>query len=234
MESGALATAEFKAFAAEVVLFCHITTRIPDHPYDDLLRAAGGKYYPTVLFMDGMGKVVGRVDIFAGLTVAKFRAAHTNTKKRLALLDKEKPSAAEQTELFLLDAGLGMMDFDAAKERVEKLGKLEGDVASKVAAVMVDFEVEDHMNPRPRGLQAVKEVGAAFYKMAKAGRIPTKSGLTGGFWSYMFAWADAEKNVEAMRYIVAEYGKLAATDQRAKPILARMKKKLKAAEGAAK
>jgi hypothetical protein len=234
LESGALATAEFKTFAEDVVLFCHITTRIPDHPYDGLLRATGGKFFPTLLFMDGMGKVVGWVDIFDGLTVEKFRAAHSNTKRRLALLDKEKPTAAEKTELFLLDAKLLMMDYDAAKERVADLGKLEGDAAKRVAEVMVNFEAEDHMNPRPRGMEAVKEVGEAFYKMAKAGRIPTKSGLAGGFWSYMFAWADAEKNVEAMKYVVGEYGKLAETDERAKRMLGRMKERLKAAEGAAK
>jgi hypothetical protein len=234
LESGALSTAEFKTFAADVILFCHITTRIPDHPYDDLLRANGGKFFPSLLFMDGMGKVVGWVDIFDGLTVEKFRAARTNTKRRMALAGKEKPTAAEKTELFLLDAKLLMIDYDAAKERVADLGKLEGDAAKKVAAVMVNFEVEDHMNPRPRGMEAVKEVGEAFYKMAKAGRVPTKSGLLGGFWSYMFAWADSEKNVEAMKYVVAEYGKLAEENERTKRMLGRMKDRLKAVEGAAK
>jgi len=231
LESGALSTAEFRTFAADVVLFCHVTTRVPEDPYQGLFKAAGAKYFPTLLFMDGLGKVVGRVDIFEGLTVSKFRAAHASTNKRLALLDREKPSAVEKVELFLLDAALGMLDFDRAKERREELGRLEGDSAAKVATVMTNFEVEDHLNPRPRGREAIHETGRALYRMAKAGRVPTKSGLLGGFWTYMFAWAESEKKVEAMRWIVAEVKKIAATDERMKQILGRLEKKLKVAEG---
>ncbi len=230
MESGALSTADFKTFAADVVLFSHITTRIPDHPYDSLLKAVGGKYFPTLLFMDGLGKVVGRVDIFDELTVEKFRAAHTNTKKRLALLDREEPTAAERTQLFLLDAQLGMLDIDAAKERAADLGKLEGEAAKQVAQVLTNFEVEDHMTPRPRGAEAVKEVGKAFLAMAKEGRTPSKSGLAVGFWSYMFGGADMEKDVEAMKWIVTGFRKVVGDDAQKKRMLAGMERKLKAAE----
>jgi len=219
---------EFKAFAKDVVLFCHVTTRVPEDPYQDLLRAIGGKYYPTLVFMDGMGKVVGKVDIFDELTVPKFRAAHEKTKRRLALIGKEEPGDAERIELFLLDGALGMLEFDEAKERAGKLGKLEGDAAKEVAAVVTNLEVADHLDPRPSGLDAVKEVGRAFHEMAKAGRVPTTSRLLGGFWTYMFAWAEAEKDVEAARWIVGEVRKLARTDESAKGYLKRMEERLKA------
>jgi len=181
--------------------------------------------------MDGLGKVVGKVDIFAGLTVPQFRAAHENTKKRLALLAKEKPGAAERVRLFLLDAKLGMLDPDTAKERAADLGKLEGDAAKEVAQVLVDFEVEDRLDPRPRGEEAVKEVGKAFFAMAKEGRVPSKAHLADGFWSYMFAWADMTKDVGAMKWIAAEFEKVVGEDARRQRMLDAMKKKLAAAAG---
>jgi hypothetical protein len=234
LEGGALSTAEFREFAKDLVLFCHITTRVPGDKYQSLLHAVGGKGFPTLVFMDGMGKVVGEVDVLEGPTVALFKAVHANVKRRLALLEKEKLTDADRVEMFLLDYELGFLEIDAAKERRESLPKLDEAAAKKVAAVMANLEVADHLNPRPRGAEAARETGKAFHAMAKAGRIPTKKSLVGAFWTYMFAWAQGAKDVKAAKMIVGEVKKLAETDPQWKSILARCEKQLAAMEAAAK
>lgn len=234
MEGGALSTAEFREFAKDLVLFCHVTTRVPGDKYQSLLHAVGGKGFPTLVFMDGMGKVVGEVDVGEGPTVALFRTVHANVKKRLELLEKEKLTEGETVQMFLLDYELGFLDFDAAKERRASLPKLDGAAPREVAAVMTNLEVADRLNPRPRGAEAVREVGEAFYKMAKAGRVPTKKSLVRAFWTYMFAWAQGAKDVKAAKMIVGEVRKLAEKDPQWKSTLERYEKQLKAMEAAGK
>ena len=134
-------------------------------------------------------------------------------------------------EVFLLDYELGLIDFDAAQERKAELPKLEGPTAKRVATAMTNLEVADHLTPRPRGVEAVHEVGEAFHKMAKAGRVPTKPDLLRGFWTYMFAWAEGARDVAAAKMIVGEVKKLAENDAQWKRTADRLAKQLAAMEG---
>jgi hypothetical protein len=230
LESGSLSTAEFKEFAKGVILFCHITSKIPDDGYQSLMHAVGGKGFPTLVFMDGMGKVVGEVDVLEGTTVAHFKTVLANAKRRLLLLDKEKLTDTETVEMFVLDFELGFLEYDDAKERKANLPKLEGESAKRVAAVMANLQTADHLVPRPRGLKAIREVGGEFHEMAKAGRVPTKKSLLAAFWTYMFAWAEGAKDVKAAKMIVGEVMKLAEKDPQWKSTAARLEKQLAAME----
>jgi len=71
VERGTLSKPELKDFGAKVVLFCHITTRIPGEPHDELLKEKGGRGFPTFWFLDPTGKVIGEPK---GRSVADFEA----------------------------------------------------------------------------------------------------------------------------------------------------------------
>src|SRR5688572_23206498 len=55
LESGPLLDDALAELGKECVLFCHITTRIPGHPDDDLLTKMGGAGFPTLLVLDAEG-----------------------------------------------------------------------------------------------------------------------------------------------------------------------------------
>ena len=48
MERGALSTAEFKEFAKDYILFCHITSMVEGEKYPKLLQEKGGRGFPYV------------------------------------------------------------------------------------------------------------------------------------------------------------------------------------------
>ena len=60
LESSVLSTPEFKKFSEKHVMFLNIMTRIRGYPDDDLLRAVGGRGFPTLVVLDSSGEVVAK------------------------------------------------------------------------------------------------------------------------------------------------------------------------------
>lgn len=209
-----------------MVLYCHITTRIPDEPYDSLLSALGGSFFPTLFFLDANGEKIGEHDVYAPRTVEAFRESLAAVKRAQELRAKEELGKAEQVELFLLDARLGMMDYPDARDRAKAFGEIDPDAAAKVNEILVNGEVEYLMQPPPRSAQDRIDLGADFAEMAAAGKVPTKAGLARSFWIYQLVWADAEKNADAYAKALEGVKKALGDDARYAKVIERYENRL--------
>ena len=98
-----LSTPEFKSFAATVVPFLHVTTRISGHENDDLLQRKGRSGFPTLLLLDANGKTIGEpkartIAAFAEVVAAARQRAHSKAKRSQAtryLMDRVLGSYAD-------------------------------------------------------------------------------------------------------------------------------------------
>ena len=85
LERGPFSSPEFARFAESVVPYCHVTTRIPGHPRDDLLpKVCGPKAgTPSIAYLDAQGRVIA---IHRGeLGVEAFQRFSEQTRRYLRL-----------------------------------------------------------------------------------------------------------------------------------------------------
>ncbi|MHC4859516.1 MAG: hypothetical protein ACYTDY_05430 [Planctomycetota bacterium] len=196
------------------MLFAHVTTRIPGEEYDSLLHALGGSVFPTLLFLDAEGGVLG--EHRWPRTVESFRESHSAVRRLLAIEAKEKPSRAERVEKLVLLGRLRRLDFDGAKAMLDRLGELSGEQAKRVGEVLANLEAEEIMSPRPATPEQAREVGGELRKMTKAGRIPTDPLLLRRFWGYQLVSAEADRDAEAFAAALEGLRKVLGDDERSK------------------
>lgn len=151
IERGALSSAEFKEFGKKVVLFCHITTRVPGDPYPDLLREKGGRGFPTFYFMDPTGKVVAEPN---GRTVAVWESTLKEVLPKMPppkakkgpkvwdLKDALKEGRAKGMVILLLVRGNKEKTTDLTEALFDK--KLEKSLA-RFLLVEIVFDKEDEL-----------------------------------------------------------------------------------------
>ena len=60
LEQTVFSKPEFVEFSKSVVLFCHISTRIPSDPNAFLFAEKGGNAFPTLMVLDEDGNVLAR------------------------------------------------------------------------------------------------------------------------------------------------------------------------------
>jgi hypothetical protein len=232
LENGAFSQDEFGGFAKNVVLFAHITTRIPDEPNEGLFRAVGARGFPTIKYMDAEGDVIGGHQ--GPRTVEGFQASLNDVKTLVALRAKENPTPADRARILISEIGLGLKDYDEAKQARAALGEIPPDETKKLDAVFVDLEVKDLMNPPPRSREAVVEIGGKFREMAKAGKVPSELFTAYRFWAFQLEWAGANKDVAVAEAAVGALKKLAEQNDQMKRMVPRLEQvleKIKAEAG---
>lgn len=230
MESGPLSTPEFKEFAKDVVLFCHITTRIKGRKHDDLLSQVGGRGFPHLVFMDGEGKVVGQP---AGRSVESFQQG----ARYLILERKENPTQAETLELIELGLGSGAMKPADAKERAAKL-KLDkaqrakvddlikaAEGQAKIAAILGQLKSQADM--QTKGAKLGKELWALYQEGVRA---PKGSREALGMFQLMIEYGATDKVLEPAQTGLAGLQEALGKEPRAKQFLSQVAARVKALE----
>jgi hypothetical protein len=116
LEGGLLSTPEFTAFTKKVIPFLHVTTRIEGRANDGMLSEKGGTGFPTLMFLDAKGEILGKP---GGRDVAAF---DKTLGALMAIKDLEKRIAAGEKNLDddLFMAQLAMGKFKTAAEIKEK------------------------------------------------------------------------------------------------------------------
>lgn len=191
-----LSTEEFKAFAAEVVPFLHVTSRVEGEAHPDMLQEKGGRGFPYVVAMDSKGEVIGQI---ADRTVAGFRAMTKKAAEYVALAAKEKRTAAEELRYVVALHELNKVDVAEARKRVEALeglddaGKKERDQFLLVLDIRSAVEGK---NPQAMGEEEKIALGKTFHEWWKAGREPTDQGAMQPFFIFMLDYAESAKDAE--------------------------------------
>jgi tetratricopeptide (TPR) repeat protein len=131
VEGGAFLDPKFADFAKDVVLFCHVTSKVPDEPHADLARAKGVEGFPGILVLDAEGVVVARHE--GPREVAEFGKLVASGRETL---DLQKRAAggdvAASTELLgrlLLFRSIDWREFD---RRRSALGTLPPELAARL------------------------------------------------------------------------------------------------------
>ena len=184
MESSSLSQPEFKEFAKDVVLFCHITTRIPGEKNDDLLGKMGGRGFPYLIYMDADGQKVGEVP---GRDVASFQKGMQVVGRYVELSAKSDPTQDEKVELLALKANLGKVDLKGAESERAAMGELTAEQAKRLDGAIAELKIADmaqSLGRRPSPDQ-MKQVGQEFWTMHQAGIVPSGDQAFQAFYGVM-------------------------------------------------
>ncbi|NUN52670.1 MAG: hypothetical protein HUU06_07780 [Planctomycetaceae bacterium] len=190
-----LSTDEFKAWAKDVVLLCHITTRIEGKKDDDLLGRKGGGGFPYIVALDAEGRVTATLE--GGRDVAGFTEMMKKGAEYAAKKAKADLPAAEALELFLFDVEVGNLDLAGAREAAAKMKDLSDDQRKRVAGALLDKEIGAVLEGIRKGTPEEKQAaGKAFAEMWKAGAEPDPDGRSfQPYYILMLDHAEATKDV---------------------------------------
>lgn len=198
-------------FAADYVLFCHITSHVEADKHQDLLEKKGGQGFPHIVFMDAEGRVLAE---HQGARDAEgFAATGAKARNFLALKAKaEGGDAGAKIDFLMAQLELGQVGEAEAGEQLKKLGKLTAEQEKKFAALMSGAAVKAVMaevNDEASALAA----GRKFLEMKKAGRPePLGEGEVQPYWILMMRVAEEDKDAavyeEALTALKARFGGL--------------------------
>lgn len=242
MESGPLSTQEFKEFAEDVVLFCHVTARIPGRKHDGLLTEKGGRGFPHLVYMDADGEVIGQP---TGRSVAAFREGAERAGAYCALVAKTDRTPAEQAELLGLQVEFGKVTSAEARAQIAAMGELDAETQAKVDATLAlldamefDAQVQEIMQSkgRPQSEEAYKkllaDVGPQFWAFYQEGKRTSSDPMaTQTYYNVLLAYGLELKQPGAARAGYEGLNAAFGDNPRARKKLAEVLKQVEALEG---
>jgi len=188
-----LSTDEFKAFAAEVVPFLHVTSRVEGEHHPNLLEEKGGRGFPHVVALDAKGDVVATLQ---ERTVEGFRKMMKGAGDFAALSGKEKRTPAEEMRLVRLLHDMDRIEADEARARANALVEPDEAVKKDRDDFLVMLDVVGELEGKNLREPAARvEVGKTFHDWWKAGREPKDEAAVQPFFILMLDYAEAEKDV---------------------------------------
>ncbi|MFO1077188.1 MAG: thioredoxin family protein [Planctomycetota bacterium] len=222
VESRVFDQEDFAAFAAKVVLFCHVTSHVEGDPYPDLLPQKGGSGWPFMAFLDADGNVLTRQ---SERSVASF---HRTLAKCEAYLALDKRSRAGEpglaTDLLIAHIAMGGLTLADAKERAAAAGKLDDAHAARLADALLSLEVTEAF-AAVRSRDDAVEVGKRFQKMWDEGRVPTGDAAS-LFFSLVMEAAAKAKDAAAYERALGQYEKVAPQGRNRERVLERLRARL--------
>lgn len=229
MEGGPLSSPEFKEFAKEVVLFCHITTRIPGRKDDDLLTKVGGRGFPHLVYMDETGKVLGRP---ARRSVKAFREG----ARYLTLSRKAELNQAETIELIELGLATGLIKPEDAKARAAKLEFDDAERArvdaliktaegrAKIAGLMGQLRSQQDVQAKGAG------IGKQIWQLHQEGVELGEDSQSLGAYHLILVYAQAERQLEPAKFALEKLKAALGNEPRAKQFLQQLEQQVKQLE----
>jgi hypothetical protein len=177
---------KFESFAKNVVLFCHITSRVSTDPDQDLLEEKGGEGFPYIVFMDADGNVLSKHE--GGRTVDAFE----KSRQDVDIYYKAKSAAAKgdkaaEADVVLSEIDFGILTKEAGEAKLKGL-KLKPEQEKRRAQVFYNAEVKD--------LVSGAALGKRFYDDLKAGKKPTKDDLLGPYYQNIMTYGEQAKKAD--------------------------------------
>jgi len=171
-----------------------------DHPHEALFREKGGRGFPTLKFMSAEGKILGEP---SGRSVEAFEAS---LHKLMAVTDLENRIAAGEKglekELFFVKLRMGQYTYEEAKADAAKLKDLDQAQQAELKSKLIDLEFDSIMEmmstvrSQEEADEMMPKVGAKFFAMYQAGKIPQGQEKLGTFWSLIMEHAEAKGDAD--------------------------------------
>ena len=225
MEGGLLSTPEFTSFTEKVVPFLHVTTRIEGRANDGMLSEKGGTGFPTLMFLDAEGEILGKP---GGRNVAAFDKTLGNLT---ALKDLTKRIAAGEKnlddDLFMVQLAMGEYKTIAEiEEKAKTFKKLTKEQKLTIAKAIVGKKVEAAMNSMERGPDAQIKVGKKFKAIYDEGLFP-EGDMEGPFWGFLMEYAESEKDGKTMEVALNHVKRIFGKEDWAQDLIAEKEASLK-------
>ncbi len=177
-------------------MLCHITSHIEGRPDDDRLSSVGGQGFPTIVAIDGDGRVLANLE--GGRDVESFTEMMKIAKATMSELEALEKKVAEG-DAEALDALIGRkvdlkrIDAAEAKKLLEN-DKLSASTKKKLEGVLATAKVEDIMKKVTRDPKTQAAAGAEFAKLISAGfEFPDQMSKLN---AHYFASMHAEQSVD--------------------------------------
>ncbi|MBK8974516.1 MAG: hypothetical protein IPM29_01180 [Planctomycetes bacterium] len=216
-----LSTEEFQAWGEHVVLFCHITSRVPDDPYQQLLSQKGGSGFPYLAFLDADGNVIAKP---GGRSVEAFQTAlDEDVAQWYALVSRaEQGDEDAKRDLFVRRVELQHFDdVEAARAMMAGLG-LDEATTARLDQALTEQEFGAILG-KLAGPEDAAEGGRLVAEMRAKGRI-ARGSTAFYYWFLLGTHAAETKNVELLEEVVETME--SSDDRRTKQLAARFRPQL--------
>jgi hypothetical protein len=196
LEQTVFAKADFVEFAkSNVVLYCHISTRIPSDPDGCLFAEKGGNAFPTLMIMDEDGNVLARQCGERSLRVVKEVLAEGQA---FASLIKRAQTGDAETkyECLVKQIQYGHFTPEVARSKVKDLGNLSADRKGWFESAIISRECSMALLEIRKACDEAGQYKAArkLVDMKKAGHVPSDSNVF-PFWEWVMACARQDRDV---------------------------------------
>lgn len=190
LEQTVLSRPDFIDLSRDVVLFCHVSSRVPSDPDGLLFCEKGGTAFPTLMVLDDRGNVLGRH--CGERSIAAVRRLLAQGRAFADLIRRAEGSAdlAVRQECLSKQLEYGHLDPEAARARLQSLGGLSADQQAWFDAAIVCRECDlafleiRRAADDPARLQAARRL----VDMKERGHVPSDA-RTLAFWEWIMTWA---------------------------------------------
>lgn len=199
-----LSTDEFKTFASEYVMFCHITTRLEGRAHDGLLSDKGFTGFPSLAAMNADGDIIAKLT--GGRDVAGFREMMASAAKYEEIRAKAEHSPADKLFLLLHSLDMGNVDVEAARKSAAELEGLDDGQRREIEGKLTDLEIMAVLGKpksREEAEELARQAGGKFAAMWAKGREPTSDEAYQPFFILMMDHAETNKDVDLFERALA-------------------------------
>lgn len=193
-------------------------------PYQDLLREKGGTGFPTIMFLDADGSMLGKHS--GKRTVEDFQASLERVSKFKEVLAKAAAGdAAAKREVFVQNLEWGSIPFAEAKQQAATMKDLTAEQTARIETALVTLELAD-----ARGKMRSDPAGAvaAMLAMHDGKRVPTDKMPAQNFYATLASAAEQAKDIKAFELAYGEFRRLLGDATNAERILAQFERRLAA------
>jgi hypothetical protein len=205
-----LSDPKFYEWARDYVLYCHVTTRLKDRPYEGLLKEKGGTGFPTLAILAADGELLARHE--GPRTVAGVSATAENAKKIAALRARAGGDAKAAFDLLEAEADAGMVSPGDMIQRAKAIGARAPELKPRLDDFAFAGEVEELSQQTKKSPETLKAACDRVLGWASENRIPERPRAYDAFWGIVGDRARATKDVKLMQRAVDALKKGAGAD----------------------
>jgi hypothetical protein len=236
LEQTVLSKPEFVEFSKDVVLFCHVSTRIPTEPFNFLFAEKGGTAFPTLMVLDQDGNVLARQCGERSMRVVRDVVAEGRCFADL-IQRSEAPGCDSDVQFDCLTKQIqyGHLTPDVARAKAAKIAKLSADRKAFLESSIVSRECSLALLDIRKAADEAGQYQAAqkLVAMMQAGHVPSDQNVY-PFWEWILSYAwhvqDVklyEDGVVAMRALYSNTADSRERLQEKEDLLNRMKRDLR-------
>jgi hypothetical protein len=239
LEQSVLSSQEFVAFSKDVVLFCHISTRIPTEPFNHLFAEKGGNAFPTLMILDQDGNVLARQCGDRSMRVVRDLYAEgcrfSDLIKQCTCPDS-KVDSDTRFDCLTKQIQYGHLAPEAARSRAAAIPRLPADRKAFLESSIVSRECALALLDIRKAPDTAGQLSAAkkLVEMQKAGHIPSDTNVF-PFWEWVMSYASHNADIKlyedgliAMRALLPNDSDTRERLQEKEDTLNRMKRDIRA------